>query len=184
MHYGPTVCYMWFSIIPVVFSVALLLPLKTPKHSDTLTPSLSVSASLVNSHTYSVFTLRVRTKCFCRQFIWAHRWTTMWCSNMENGAKKNYIKNIIFVILDLSCSGGRRSTQIIKPTPKNENSIIFLLTSMWIGSCTTPTITYMFWCLNDSCSPKVLDSVQQIASDGCNSSKSFRASLTVEVMST
>lgn len=98
--------------------------------------------------------------------------------------KKNYIKNIIFVILDLSCSGGRRSTQIIKPTPKNENSIIFLLTSMWIGSCTTPTITYMFWCLNDSCSPKVLDSVQQIASDGCNSSKSFRASLTVEVPST
>lgn len=98
--------------------------------------------------------------------------------------KKNYIKNIIFVILDFRCNGGRRSTQIIKPTPKNENSIIFLLTSMWIGSCTTPTITYMFWCLNDSCSPKVLDSVQQIASDGCNSSKSFRASLTVEVPST
>lgn len=71
----------------------------------------------------------VHTKCFCRQFIWAHRWTTMWCSNMENrGEKKKSIKNIIFVILDLSCSGGRRSTQIIKPTTshKNENSIIFL----------------------------------------------------------
>lgn len=181
MHYGPTVCYMWFSIIPVVFSVALLLPPKTPKRSDTLTPSLSVSASLVNSYTCPAFTepnvsvdslSELTDEPLCDVQTW------------KKEQKKNYIKNIILLILDLSCSGGRRSTQIIKPTPKNENSIIFLLTSMWIGSCTTPTITYMFWCLNDSCSPKVLDSVQQIASDGCNSSKSFRASLTVEVTST
>lgn len=184
MHYGPTVCYMWFSIIPVVFTVALLLPPKTPKRSDTLTPSLSVSVSLVNSYTYSVFTLRVRTKCSVDSLSELTDEPLCDVQTWKKEQKKNYIKNIIFVILDLSCSGGRRSTQIIKPTPKNENSIIFLLTSMWIGSCTAPTITYMFWCLNDSCSPKVLDSVQQIASDGCNSSKSFRASLTVEVPST
>ena len=43
----------------ILSCVSLLLPLKTPKRSDTLTPSLSVSVSLVNSSTCSAFTPNV-----------------------------------------------------------------------------------------------------------------------------